>query len=151
MADDEIEQAGVAAVQAGRLDEAQKLLALAVAAVSVARAVFVPPVPGTRLIGVDGLHLDGSCTNNPSAKGGRVLDCNGYFYADSRFAILNHDSGAVAWCIERINDSHLDRKPVTTFGPLIVGTYPAIAADFGGCTQMLPIRTGMYAQIIVKH
>jgi hypothetical protein len=124
---------------------------LVVGAVLLARALFVPPVPGARFIGFDRLQVDGSCTNNPSSLGGRVLDCNASFRADSQFAILNHDSGAVAWCIERISDSHMDHRSVTSYGPLIVGRYPTVAPDYGGCTQMLPITTGLFAELILKH
>ena len=120
-------------------------------AIWVARAVFISPVAGARFIGLDRLQLSGSCTNNPSSLGGRVLDCNASFRADSQFAILNHDPGAVAWCIDRITESHMDHRSVTGYGPLIVGLYPPVSPDYGGCTQMLPITNGLFAELILKH
>ncbi len=124
---------------------------MVLAALAVVRTVFIPPVPGARFIGYDGPVAAGSCNNRPSAKGGQVLVCNGSFHIDSRFAVVNHASAAAAWCIQRIDEAHFNTQPAPQFGPLTVGVYPPVPVDWGGCTQMLPMRTGLYAQIIVRH
>jgi hypothetical protein len=49
------------------------------------------------------------------------------------------------------DDWHFNQRPARHIGPLSVGVYPPIPPDWGGCTQMLPMQTGMYAQIIINH
>jgi hypothetical protein len=126
-------------------------LPVAIAAFAVLRAALTPPVPHTRLFAFDGLQLHGNCYDSPAAKGGRALVCSGYWHVDSRWEILNHDSGAVAWCVQREDDWHFNQEPPKAFGPLAVGRYPPVPPDWGLCGQMLPVQIGLYGQVIILH
>ena len=129
------------------------LLALPVvlAAYALARTVFVPPVRGTRFLSYDGALFDGACTDQRSTRGGQVLVCSASFHISSRFQIINHETGAVAWCIARLDDSHFELHPPLRIGPLIVNTDPPVPTAWGGCTEMIPIQAGRHAQIILNH
>ena len=126
-------------------------LPVVLAGVALGRAVFTPPVSGTRFAGYDGVHLDTQCADNPAGHGKRAWVCSGYYHVDSRFEIINHDAAAVAWCIQRIDDWFFNLKPAKNYGPLMVGSYPPVPRDWSGCTQMIPIKIGVYGQIIINH
>jgi hypothetical protein len=115
------------------------------------RAVFQPPVDGTRFLSYDGLHLDGSCANQPSTKGGQVLACNFQFHIDSRFVVINHDIGAVAWCVQRVDEAHFLVRPSKSIGPLLVGNMPTVPSDWNRCADIVPRRTGFYADLVLRH
>jgi len=118
---------------------------------SVLHAMFTPPVEGTRFLSYEGLTTNGGCSNSPSTKGGQVLECYFSFHLDSRFAVVDQQSGAVAWCIQRVDDSYFNPEQVKTFGPLTMGIYPIVPSDWSNCTELVPRRAGMYAQIILRH
>jgi hypothetical protein len=115
------------------------------------REVVTPPVTGTRFLSYEGLSTDGACANSLSARGGQALMCFVSFHFDSRFAIVDHNSGAVAWCVQRVDDSYFNPEPIKTYGPLTVGTYPVVPSDWSNCTALVPKRAGMYLQIILRH
>ena len=117
----------------------------------VGRTMFVPPVAGTRFAGYDGLQLDGGCANQPSSRGGQVLVCRGAFRLRSRFAVVEHNTEAVGWCIEQVNESHFAPNSVRRLGPLVLEPFPLIPADWGNCPQMLPVQAGMAAELIFNH
>ena len=118
---------------------------------SAVREVVTPPVTGTRFLSYDGFFSSGACANSPSTKGGQVLVCNFSMHVDSRFAIVDHNARAAAWCSQKIDESHYLLRPPTTIGPLIVGTYPTVPPDWGECTTMVPRRAGLYVQIFLQH
>jgi hypothetical protein len=129
------------------------LLALpfAIAAVVLAHAVLAPPIPNTRLISFDGLHLESQCVDRPSTRGGQVLVCAAFLHADSQFEVLNHDSSAIAWCGQRIDDLVSNPGHSQTFGPLVLEWY-APSPPYGTvCGQIVPLRVGVYAHMILKH
>jgi len=115
------------------------------------RQIVTPPITGTKFLSYDGVFPAGACDNQPSGKGGQVLVCNFSFHVDSRFAIVDRDSRATAWCIQQINEAHYEVQPPKTIGPLVVGTFPPVPADWGECTTMVPRRAGLYLAIYLKH
>ena len=115
------------------------------------RAVFTPPVAGTAFFSYDGLDLNGSCDNQPSSQGGQVTLCSLSFRINSRFAVVDRTSGAVGWCIQQVNEAHFVVTPPKKFGPLLVGSVPSVPPDWGNCTEMVPRRAGMYAELVLKH
>jgi hypothetical protein len=124
---------------------------LALAGFVAVRGVFTPPVAGTRFLGLNGPRLDGGCTDHPSTKGGKVLICNFSFHVDSRFAVVDHSSAAVGWCVQRVNDGHFEFHPPTAIGPLLVGFMRSVPPDWGNCTEIVPQRAGMFAEFMWKH
>jgi len=118
---------------------------------SAVRQVFTPPIEGTRFLSYDGLSPAVACDNSPSAKGGQVLVCNLSFHVDSRFAIVDRDSRATAWCIQQLNSAHYLVQPPKTIGPMVVGTFPTVPPDWGACTTMVPRRAGLYVTLYLKH
>jgi hypothetical protein len=127
------------------------LAPLAVFGYVTVRNVFMPPVAGTKFLSYDGLHLDGFCVDQPSTKGGQVLTCSYQFHLDSRFQVINHNNGAISWCVERVNDAHMDFRPPNITGPLLWGSMLSVPADWGDCTRTIPKRAGLYAELILKH
>ena len=115
------------------------------------RAVFTPPVAGTQFFSYDGLALSGSCDNQPSSQGGQVLLCNVSVRINSRFVVVDHDSPAVGWCVQQVNNAHFDTTPPMKFGPLLVGHVPNVPPDWGNCGEMVPRRAGMYVELVLKH
>ena len=126
-------------------------LLLALSATVVVRAVTVRPVAGTRLLSFDGFHVSGTCTDSPSSLGGHVLVCDGTIRALSNFVVVDHNAGAVAWCMEHVDQGHFNTQAPAQFGPLLISAYHSIPTDWSGCTEMLPIQTGFYAHLILKH
>ena len=126
-------------------------LPLLLAAAALLRAVFTPPVRGTRLAGYDGAHLEAGCTDNDGGHGRRVWLCSANFHMDSRFEIVNHDPAAVAWCVQRVNEWYFNARPAKTYGPLLVGSYPPVPRDWGGCTRLIVMKVGMYARLTIDH
>jgi hypothetical protein len=118
---------------------------------SAVREVVTPPVTGTRFLSYDGLFPEGACANSPSAKGGQVLVCDLSFHIDSRFAIVDRDSRATAWCIQQLDQAHFLVQSPRTIGPLVIGTFPIVPPDWGECTTMVPRRAGLYVQIFLQH
>jgi hypothetical protein len=114
-------------------------------------SLLTPPVAGTRFLGLNGPHLGGGCTDHPSTLGGKVLICNFSFHVDSRFAVVNHSSAAVGWCVQRVNDGHFEFHPPTAIGPLLVGFMRSVPPDWGNCTEIIPQRAGMFAEFMLKH
>src|SRR5260221_9234613 len=100
-------------------------------------AVVTPPVDGTRFLSYEGLSTDSSCANSLSARGGQALICFVSFHFDSRFAIVDHNSGAVAWCVQRVDDSYFNPEPIKTYGPLTIGAYPVVPSDWSSCTALV--------------
>jgi len=113
--------------------------------------VFTPPVAGTQFLSYDGLSVSGACSNQPSSQGGQVWLCNASFRIDSRFVVVDRESSAVGWCIQRVNEAHFDVTPPQKFGPLLVGRLPIVPPDWGNCSNIVPRRTGLYAELVLKH
>jgi hypothetical protein len=124
---------------------------LAFFVISAFHELITPPVAGTRFLSYDGLFPSGSCDNQPSDKGGQVLVCDLSFHLDARFAIIDRDSRATAWCIQQINEAHFLVQPPKTIGPLVIGLFPTVPADWGECTTMVPKRAGVYVQVFLHH
>ena len=113
--------------------------------------VFTPPVAGTQFLSYDGLSAAGGCTNQASSTGGQVWLCNFSFRIDSRFVVVDHDSPAVGWCIQRVNEAHFDLTPPQKFGPLLIAGVPIVPPDWGNCSNMVPRRVGLNAELVLKH
>jgi hypothetical protein len=120
-------------------------------AYALARTVFVPPVAGTRFAGYDGLRLDGGCANRSGTRGGQVWVCNGSFRLSSRFAVVDHNMGAVAWCVEQVDEAHFERNAAQRIGPLVVDVFPSVPGDWGNCPEMVPIQAGLTVDVILSH
>jgi hypothetical protein len=127
------------------------LLPLVALGYAVARNVLLPPVPGTHFVSYDGVRMDASCTDYALLNGGHTLVCNGFFHFDSRFAVVNHSSTAVAWCVGLSDQRHFGIQTGRQIGPLVVGAYPTIPGDWPNCAEMLPIRTGIFARITINY
>ena len=115
------------------------------------RAVFTPPVAGTKFFSYDGLRLAGACDSQPSSQGGQVLLCTINFRISSRFAVVDHSSAAVGWCIDRVNETHFSTASPQRLGPLLVGHVPIVPADWGECSDMVPRQVGLYGQLVWRH
>ena len=127
------------------------LAPLALAGFVAVRGVLTPPVTGTRFLSLDGPRLDGGCTDHPSTLGGNVLICNFRVQVNSRFAVVDHSSAAVGWCVQRVNDAHFEFHPPTAIGPLLVGIIRSVPPDWGNCTEIVPQRAGMFVEFMWKH
>jgi hypothetical protein len=126
-------------------------LPVAALAYTLGRMMFVPPVAGTRLAGYDGLRADGACASHASTHGGQVWVCNGSFRLSSRFVVVDHNSGAVAWCVEQVDEGHFVPDRAQRLGPLVVEPYPLIPSDWGNCTEMLPVQVGLTVDLILSR
>jgi hypothetical protein len=120
------------------------------------RTALTPPVSGTAFVRFDDLDVSGSCEDTPSTKGGNVLACAGVLRVDSLFAVVDHNTSAVSWCSERINDAHYDVQPPGHMGPLILGPLiispmPVVPADWGSCADIVPRRSGLSLRLVLKH
>ena len=120
------------------------------------RTALTPPVSGTAFLRFDDLDISGNCEDTPSTKGGSVLVCAGVLRLDSLFAVVDHNTSAVSWCIERLNDAHYDVQPPGHIGPLILGPLiisplAMVPADWGSCADIVPRRSGLSLRLVLKH
>ena len=127
-------------------------LPLVIGGLAMARAVLLPPVPHTRLMGFDGLQVHGGCldgTNGPHH--GRVWQCKWDVHFDSRFEVLQRDPAAIAWCTTLVRDGFDHNLRAARLGGLTLGIFPPVWGGWTGCSNLIPLAVGFYFDLSIYH